>query len=251
MFNLTLQNEHGDTLLLAAGSPFAVTNFEGLDPADATVNTSETALMDGAKYNSSKVNMRTINLAFAIETDAERNRLEIYKVLKTKHFVRLFYKSELRNVYIDGIVQMLHIDYFAMKQIATVTILCPSPYLKNVEESVAELTSIQTLFHFPFASPSAGILVFGAINALTSLEVTNAGSIETGIIIELYAQKPITNPRVWNYVTGEYIGVNYSMQDGDEIIIDTRQGSKTITLIRNAVRTNIFNYLMNLSLIHI
>lgn len=243
MFNITLENTNGEKLLFGANSPFTVTEFDGLSAPEATINTSALALVDGAKFNSSKTNPRTINLAFAIERDAEANRLEVYKVIKTKQFIRLYYKSEMRNVFIDGYVQHLNIEHFAVKQIVTVTIFCPFPYLRSADESVTELSNIAALFHFPFTSPSVGTLVFGTINALSSMEIENTGSIETGLIIELYANGAVTNPKVFNYVTGEYIGVDYSMQEGDTIVIDTRQGSKTITLIRNAVSTNLFNYL--------
>ena len=45
-------------------------------------------------------------------------------------------------------------------------------------------------------------------------------------------------------MTGDYIALDFTMQEADLITIDTRAGEKTITLTRNAVRTNIFNALV-------
>ena len=87
MFELILENANGDQLSFAQNSPFTVTEIEGLNPPDATINMSELALIDGAKYNSAKVNIRTINIAFAIEYAAAENRIEVYKVLKSKQYV--------------------------------------------------------------------------------------------------------------------------------------------------------------------
>ena len=67
MFEITLENANGDQLNFAQNSAFTVTEIDGLNPPPATINTSQIALIDGAKYNSSKLNMRTINIAFAIE----------------------------------------------------------------------------------------------------------------------------------------------------------------------------------------
>jgi len=44
-------------------------------------------------------------------------------------------------------------------------------------------------------------------------------------------------------LTAEYMEININMQMGDLIIITTEQGNKTVTLLRDGVRTNIFNLL--------
>ena len=54
MFELILENKTGDKINFASNSAFTVTLIEGLNPPDATINLSDIALMDGAKYNSSK-----------------------------------------------------------------------------------------------------------------------------------------------------------------------------------------------------
>ena len=130
MFDLILENANGDQLTFSQNSPFTITEIQGLNPPDATINTSQVALIDGAIYNSAKLNMRTINIAFAIEIEAAKNRIEVFKVLKSKQYVKLYYKGSYRNVYIEGYIQSIQITYFEMKQIVTCTILCPSPYFK-------------------------------------------------------------------------------------------------------------------------
>lgn len=244
MFNLILENKAGNQLTFGMGTPFTITEIQGLNPPESTINVSEIALMDGALYNGAKVNMRTINIAFAIEYSAAYNRIEVFKVLKTKQWIRMYYKSDYRDVFIDGYIQTIDITYFEMKQVVTCTILCPSPFFKNAQEVINELSSIIASFHFPFASTEAPELVFSYLDSIPHAEIENGGDVETGLIIELYAYDSITNPKIYDYLTGEFIGLNYTMQAGDLITIDTRQGEKTITLLRNGVKTNIFNYLM-------
>ena len=115
MYNLTLKNKAGNTLEFnQVGGAFKITEITGLSPADAIINTSTMALVDGAKFNSSKVNMRVIDIAFVIEREPSKNRIEVYKVLKSKHAVEVAYKGDYRNVFIEGYVQSVDIDYFAM-----------------------------------------------------------------------------------------------------------------------------------------
>lgn len=245
MYELTLQNKSGSKLSFnQIGGQFTITNIEGLSPADATINTNESALIDGATYNSSKVNMRTINMAFAIEHNAEEGRLKVYRVLQSSKYVMLTYKSERLNVFVEGYIRSISVGHFSAKQIATVTILCPFPYFKAAQEIVNDLSSVISLFHFPFSSTEEPQIVFGYIDPTTAEVVMNNGSIECGLTFELYAKASVTNPKIYNHVTGDYIGINYEMEAGDVITITTEKGNKTVTLLREGVRSNIFNSLM-------
>ena len=152
MYELILENAAGDQLNFAQNSAFTVTEIQGLNPPAATINTSQVALIDGAKYNSAKLNVRTINVAFAIEYEAAKNRLEVFKVLKSKQPITLTYNSQYRNVFIEGYIQSINITYAAKKQIVTCAILCPSPYFNAAQEVINELENVINGFHFPFAS---------------------------------------------------------------------------------------------------
>ena len=244
MFSLTLENKNGDQLTFGQNSPFTVTDIQGLNPPEATINTNQVALIDGARFNSAKLNMRTINVAFAIEYSAAYNRIEVFKVLKSKQYVKLYYKGDYRNVWIEGYIQRIDITYFEKKQVVTCAIICPSPYFKEAQMIVDEINNIINTFHFPFASTEDPELVFGYLSNDVSVMIENDGDVDCGMVIELYARAAVSNPKVWNYITREFIGLNYSLQTADLITIDTRQGQKSVTLLRNGVESNLFNYVV-------
>lgn len=244
MYKFTLENQKGEQLTFnEIGGAFTIEQINGLAPASATINTSGGAYLDGELFNSAKVDMRTLEVAFAIEKDAAANRIEVYKVLKPKQQVRACYESSLRSVYIDGYVKSVSIDHYGMKQIVTATILCPKPFWSAAQSVVSELNTVKGLFHFPFASTEEPQLVFSYLDPYSSVEVENSGDVQTGIIIELYANSAVSNPHIYDYITREFIALNYQMQAADLITIDTRAGHKTVTLLRNGVTTNIFNSL--------
>lgn len=242
MYSLIIQNK--DKLQLefnSIGAAYNITNAQGLSSPKNTINTNVSALIDGGTFNSAKVNMRTINLAFTIEYPVEANRLKVYKVLRAKEPITLYYKSNLLDLFIEGYVETLDIGHFDKKQKATVAILCPFPYWKNAQQIINQLSVVTNMFHFPF--PYSDSIVFGAIDTEAKAVVVNNGGITTGLTFELYAKQPVTNPKIFDYVTQDYIGLNFSMQAGDLIIINTMTGEKSVTLIRNAIETNIFNNL--------
>lgn len=245
MYKITLEDENQNKLTFNGLTPaYKITNITGLSPAKATINTNSAAFMDGETFNSSKVNMRTINMAFTIEEPVEVNRLAVYKVIRTKRYLKLTYKTSKIDVYIEGYAESLTISHFEKKQVATLQMICPRPYFKRATQQGDEMSNVQSLFHFPFWNEvDTNNIVFGRITN-TEQAIVNNGGIETGLIIELYAKNSITNPKIFDYGTGEFIGVNFDMQTGDMIIIDTNTGEKRITLWRDGVETNIFNTLM-------
>ena len=177
MYSLTIENKDGLQLEFnSIGAAYNITNAQGLSPAKNTINTNAAALIDGATFNSAKVNMRTINLAFTIEYPVEANRLNVYKVLRAKEPITIYYQSNALDVFIDGYVESLDVGHFEQKQKATVAILCPFPYGDS---------SGQDMFTF----------AFGAIDTEAKAVVVNNGGITTGLTFELYAKEAVTPDR--------------------------------------------------------
>jgi phage-related protein len=165
----------------------------------------------------------------------------VFKVLKSKQYVKLYYKGDYRNVWIEGYIESIDITYFEMKQVVTCAILCPFPYFKEAQQMVDEIKNIISAFHFPFASTEAGDIVFSYINSEVGITIQNDGDVDCGMIIRLYARNNVSDPKIFNYVTKEYIGLKISMEVGDLITLDTSEGEKTATLLRDGVEYNIFN----------
>ena len=244
MFELILENANGDQLTFSQNSPFTISEIQGLNPPDATINMSELALIDGALYNSAKLNVRTMNIAFAIEYEAAANRIEVYKVLKSKQYVKIYYNGSYRKVWIEGYIESIDISYFEMKQIVTCNILCPSPYFKDAQDIVNNLTNITSSFHFPFYSTEEPQIVMGTITNDVGVTIDNEGDVECGLIIQMYARNTVSNPKILNYITNAFFGIQYSLQTGDLVTIDTRKGYKSVTLLRGGTTINLFNYIM-------
>ena len=247
MYSLIIKNKDGLKLEFnSLRAAYNITNIKGLYPPKTTINTSQSALVDGSTFNSAKVNSRSINMAFTIEYPVESNRLAIYKVLRPKEPITMYYKSSKLDVYIEGYVESIEVGHFDVKQKATISILCPQPYLKSAAAVVDELTNLIRSFHFPFYNPvEEQDLVFGHIEDTAQAIVVNNGGIETGIVIEIFCKNnAFSNPTIYNYDTQEYIALDYTFEVGETVVINTVQGEKSITSIKNGIHTNIFNSLV-------
>ena len=241
MFNMIFENKNGLQLRFGAGYPFTIKEFSGLNPPSATINTTEAALVDGGKYNSAKLQMRQVNIAFAIEVDAENNRLEVYKVVQSKMPLKIYYISDRLDVFLEGYVQDIDFSYFAKKNICTVSVLCPFPYFKVASEVISDFEEGMGLFHFPFSSTESPQLVFGANYETVAARVENAGNVPCGLTFKLYASGAVSNPKVIDRKTGEYFQINIDMAAGDQITVETQQGYKKVSLQQGETITNIYN----------
>lgn len=245
MYSLTVQNKYGTKMTLTDDNRYYVIRVMGLTPAAANINTDALAVGDGSLFNSSKVGTRNIviTLKYKEGINVEEARLALYKIFKTKQWVRIFRKSKTRDVYIDGYVETFDGDLYERGQMAAVSIICPDPFFKAVESTVTDFNAVIRLLEFPVEFPESGI-PFSEIRAYSEKSVVNGGDAESGVIIRCNFTGEVENPAFYNLTTGEGLSVAFSFLRGDSLTIDTNQGSKSITLIREGATINMLNYLV-------
>lgn len=242
MFTLKAENMYSEVLELTHNPQYSVLKIDGLDPPNATINTSTISTADGTKFNSSRVNERNLVITVALNGDVSRGRIELYKHFKMKHPVKIYFKNSMRNVYIEGYTEDLNCDPFEQGVQAQISILCPQPYFRSINELVKEFSSTEPLFEFPFAIEKPGI-EFSRMTILAKENIINQGDAETGVVIELFAQGTVINPVIYNLTTRETLKLKVTMQTADLIRINTISGEKSVVLQRDGVNSNVVNAL--------
>lgn len=242
MYTLIAENQYGEQMELTHNPAYCISGIDGIDPPDASINTTRNAGADGSVYNSSYINERTISITLAVNGPAEVNRIALYRFFKVRFPVRLYYSNASRRVYIDGYVQSITVGYFDTKQTAQIVILCPKPLLNSVQTSVQEFAAVENLFEFPFSIPSSGI-PFSSLVRYVEKSIINDGDVETGVIIYIKATDVVRNPKIYNVGTSEHYILNLSMAEADEIIINTRRGEKSVVLRSGGTTQNVIGAL--------
>lgn len=242
MFSLQVENNNGGKLDLTTSPNYTLYQVEGLTPPEATINQSVNTTMDGSVINSMRVESRNLVLYMTIEGNVEANRIELYKYFTPKKLCKICYQNEHRDVYIEGYVESFECGLFDQKQVAQISIICPKPYFKGVEEIVTSFSNIVDAFEFPFSIVEAGI-EFSTTSKHTRKNIYNTGDVETGIKIELYATGAVTNPVVYDAINQTFLKLKMSMAAGDLITINTNQGEKSIKLLRNGEVSNAMGYM--------
>lgn len=226
MFRLIVENEKGQQMELTNNEAYVVYNILGLDPSDAVINTNRNANADGSVFNSAYIDNKTFTITLAINSPAEDNRLELYKYFKNKRYTKIYFESERRNVYLEGYCQRISVNNFEKKVIAQITVFCPDPYFKAVDSVTTQISQNQSLFEFPFSIQNP--IPFSEIEN-TSHAVINDGDIKVGAIFTLTSRgNAVDTPKIINVETNEFIKLNWTIQHGIYVVIDTISKEKSV-----------------------
>ena len=244
MFTLRIENKRGEQFTLSGSPDYTILGIDGLASMSATINTSNTGLRDGADFNSSRANMRNIVLTVGINNPVEINRVKLYQYFKTKQYCKIYFKSEMRNVFIEGYVETIENDLFARRQTVQISIVCPRPYFKSLGAMYADVSKVVSAFEFPFSIEKDGI-EFSYIQKDYIATVHNRGDVDCGIIAVITATDEVVNPIIYSAETGGSFKVKVTMEASDQLIINTNDGEKSVKFIHGGVEYNYLNYVMS------
>lgn len=244
MYQVSIENSRGQSLQLTGNEQnYQILDIDGLNPPQAQVNLTNIAGMDGAKFNSAKLQTRNLVITVKINGNAEANRIQLYQYFPTKEEVTFYYSNSSRDVFIKGYVNSCEVNPFSQDEQMQISIICPSPYFKAIDEIVTDISNITGLFEFPFsinANEPIPISVY-AVNKVTN--VINPADIPTGVIIQIEVIDDFDEILIRNTETGDQIELNYEFEAGDRVTINTNSGEKSIRLLRDGVSSNIFGAL--------
>ena len=261
--SVTVTNYHGESLKLEMGRPsssgFYIKRIEGLGPTKANINITERTTMDGGQYSSSHANSRNIviTLGFLFDNGIEDMRHKSYKYFPLKKKVKLLIETDRRTCETYGYVESNEPDIFNKEETTQISIVCPDSYFYsagNGAKTVTLFSGVDSLFEFPFSNESLtdDEIEFGSIQRSTMGTVLYSGEADIGITIYIHAIGNVTNPTIYNLTTRESMKIDTTrlrlstgsaIVAGDDIIICTMKGEKSIQLLREGTYYNILNCL--------
>lgn len=245
MFILKIENAKGQIFELSHNSQnYNVIGIEGLTPPATAVNTSTGGLIDGAFYNSSRVEMRNIVITLVLNGDIETNRQQLYKIFNIKKPCKIYFQNERRNVKIVGYVETLDGNLFSMREQMQISVICPRPYFEDLDALYTELSEILRMFEFPFSIEDNDPVPFSEILSYPLCTINNGGDVECGCMIDIKITGTVTDLTIYDTTQQTFLGFDYSFQAGDEITINTNSGQMGATLTRDGQTINLLNYII-------
>lgn len=260
IYAITVVNFRGESLKIELTSPersgVIVQDITGLGAGEATINTSESANIDGSYFNSARLMPR--NIVFTLlpmdEPSVETNRHKIYHFFPSKKEVTMKFETESGTRVITGYTESNDPTIFSEQVTQQVSVMCPDPHFYDEETITQSLSGITSMFEFPFSNESLrnDLIVLSEQNISRRVYFRYNGDDDTGVTIHIEFYGDVQNVRLINLITGEQMkidttklpsGLGNKFIAADIIDIDTRIGQRSATLYRGANTYNIINSL--------
>lgn len=250
---IEIENTLGKKLSIELRKPetsgLIVTSIDGLGPLKAIINVSEISTGDGGYLNSSRIPSRNIvfHFKFLMDPDIETVRHRTYKFFGLKRKVRMTFYTDYRTLEIEGIVESNEPDIFSKEEGTQISVICPNPYFFSGGENRHNETvfyGLESQFQFPFSNTAnTREIIFGEIRFQQEQVIPYDGDAEVGMLIYIHCTGRVVNPEVYNARTRETFKLKGEYRKGDDIIINTNRGEKSVTLVRDNARTNILKHM--------
>lgn len=212
---------------------FIVSNVDGMTAANVSVASNTVYSMDGDKITNMQTQPREIVIDLTIKqgVSVEAAKEYIFKYIKPKQAATLLLTYDLsgaeRNKAISGKIRQITMPRFTENVVMQIFLYCSQPYWEDAEFIVKYISDILNLHHFKITWSEP--LPMGVYDLTRTREFINEGDAAVGMIVTITALGSVVKPALYNNITGEYIGIDDTLAAGDEVVINTIRGQKSIT----------------------
>ena len=239
------QVQKNDEILTLTGveNKWQIISIGGLNPPSAQLNMTQISGMDGARFNSSKLNTRNLVITIRINGTVYANRKELQDFFVTKEQCRFLFENGNGSVYIDGYVESLECDPFTASQIMQISMICPDPYFRSTEAYIVAMSNTLAGFMFPFSIEEGEPIVFSTFESSRITTIDTGTPFDTGVEIAVEFSGNVSSFLIANTTSGETIRINYAFQNNDVLYINTIPDSLAVRVYRSGTWINLFPYL--------
>lgn len=261
--SVTAVNFKGESIKMDLFHPessgFIIIKIDGIGPGKATVTKNDSKVYDGGTITSARLPSRNIKMEiqFLWVNSIEDVRHKSYKYFPLKKPITLIFETDTRTVEIEGVVESNEPDIFSSEESTNISIICPDPYFYASGENArsrTEFSGINPLFEIPSDIGYSNESLTEALTEISTLYVQsergimNYGEVDIGVVISI---KPLAIVKGILTISNVTLGQNMSFdlnkiktiteKDfhlGDELVINTLRGKKSVTLVREGKNYN-------------
>lgn len=239
------RNEKNQEILLT-GDSIKLIDIKGISGLNNDINASQSANQVGSTYESSSIEKRDIDIVLRIRASASEYRDLKRKLLKVFNSV---YSGELILKNVDGEKKIstrvsLSPNFYLNdnKKECEISLVALDPYWKDTNETKTDIAAWKGSFSFPLIIPIDTGIKMGYREPSLIVNTNNIGDVKTGMRIEFKALGTVVNPELINIESQDYIKINKTMEAGEVITVTTDFSNKKVSINKNGVVENGFNY---------
>nr|DAQ83495.1 MAG TPA: tail protein [Caudoviricetes sp.] len=124
--------------------------------------------------------------------------------------------------------------------------LAANPLFKDTNTTNVPIAGMLGMFHFPMMLSAIDngmpTVMMGLRQPSLIVNISNTGSVQTGMNIVFEATGTVVNPSLINIYTQEQFKINKTLVAGETVVVSTTIGEKKIVGTLNGVSSNYFKY---------
>lgn len=253
MEKLTYTNANGQSVELGYRPPYMLQQFSGAGDLDFDVQVSKAPFQDGATFLDTLADVRDMSFRIALLAENQLDLYERRRFLSTVFNPKLG-KGELTyendwlkksiEVYLEGAPRYPTgtRNQKARYQNCLIQMTAVEPFWKDPMDMFSTLAAVMPLFEFELeiATETDGIEMSSHSEGRISID--NTGDVDAPLYFEFPG--PVTNPRITNVTTGEFVELITPLDADETMIITTAFGNKTAMIVDSEGETqSAFQYL--------
>ena len=241
---------NGRTLAFGRDSDIDITKITGLESSVIEISKSDNALVDGETVDGMKIKGRPIHIeaSFRDLKNNKENRQRVIKFFNPKYTGKALIENMGTSRNIE--YKLEGWSFKAQRALESrlsiiVDLYCPDPYMLNTDNFGKNMAAFTALFAFPwrvtarkahdvlrpYTGCALGGFTFGYRTLRQEVALSNDGDVPTGLIIKFVAARgSVTNPKITNTRTGQFMRVKVDMKEGDILTIDTNERHQIVEL---------------------
>ena len=229
----------GERLTIELRDPYssgiAIKEITGLGPVKADLSMDRFALIDGAFLKGVRVGTRNVVLTLIPwGEDIQQLRRKLYKYFGVSETISLEVITDWVSAKSDFIVESVEPNIFSERQEIQVSLIGLDPYWKASSSQIQKVVGFNDTvpqFEFPFFSENNHKLIFGDMTNSTGKDIRYLGDAAAGAIITFTFNGTVGNLIISNTTYDETMSISKAGQfyAGEQLVVDTRPGKKSIT----------------------
>lgn len=234
---ITLKMAFGETVIeISKNSVYRLLagGLTGIEAAEYLVSLDENAIIDGAYVTSKKFAPRNIGISFCV---TDRKNSETYRSFLISAMnpqrpgvltVERNGVSRKINFEVNGAPNFTQDNIMTDRLRVSINLICPDPWFYDSQEHDEDMKMVVPLLTFPFNSLQGIGITSGTVWASDSMEIDNTGDGPIGVVVEITANGPVSNPYIM--CNGQYVRAICNMETNDVLEISTVERQKDIQI---------------------
>jgi hypothetical protein len=210
------KNDDGEAITLTYDGGYLISKPVGIDTVSVTISEAQGIGQTGTTIRSANVDSRPVTISGIIVGDSQPEKKErIMEVVRPDLGGKLFCDDYYLEVHPTDTPTIEAKPRQAKFQFA---LLAPYPYWMKGENAYAALSGVEKRFKFPWniSRPYR----FGEVVTRQFITIHNSGQLEVPFTVTFTALDAVTNPKIIDAKTNNYLLVKKSMVAGERLVVE-------------------------------